>query len=125
MVQRRGMNQPIQGGNADTIKQSMIYLVDRLEQKGYEAKLLLTVHDEVIVESKDDQKYEVRKVVEQALIDGFGRYFSLIPMETEGLIGDCWLKKACEDKTTGKKCGGTEMISKNGKIICKKCGGKI
>jgi DNA polymerase-1 len=124
-VQRRGMNQPIQGGNADTIKQAMIYLVDRLEKKGYEAKLLLTVHDEVIVESKDDQKYEVRKIVEQSLIDGFGRYFSLIPMETEGIVGPCWLKGACEDKTTGKKCGGMEMISENGKIICKKCGGNV
>ncbi len=125
-IQRRGMNQPIQGGNADTIKQAMIYLVDRLEQKGYEAKLLLTVHDELIVESKYDQRYEVREVVERSLIDGFGRYFSLIPMETDGLIGDCWLKGSCENKVSGSKCGGAEIkFDSEHNLKCLKCGGTI
>jgi len=124
-VERRGMNQPIQGGNADTIKQSMIYLVDRLEESSYDARLLLTVHDEVVVEAKHEERYEVRKLVEQALIDGFGRYFSLIPMETEGLLGPCWLKEKCEDKSSGDKCGGTEMIEEYNVVKCMKCGSLI
>jgi DNA polymerase-1 len=124
-VERQGMNQPIQGGNADTIKQSMIYLVDRLEKSSYDARLLLTVHDEVVVEAKHEERYEVRKLVEQSLIDGFGRYFSLIPMETEGLLGPCWLKEKCENKLSGEKCGGTEMIQEDNVVKCMKCGGLI
>ena len=125
-IQRRGMNQPIQGSNADTIKQSMIYLVDRLEDSGYDAKLILTVHDEVVVEVKTEQAHEVKPIVEQSLIDGFGRYFSLIPMEAAGLTGDCWLKEACENKVGKKKCGGTEIRfdSKNN-LKCASCGGIV
>lgn len=125
-VQRRGMNQPIQGGNADTIKQSMIYLVDRLENSGYDAKLILTVHDEVVVEAKTEQIWEVKPIVEQSLIDGFGRYFSLIPMETDGLVGDCWLKNSCENKLDGKKCGGTEIrFDSKENLKCVSCGGVV
>jgi DNA polymerase-1 len=125
-VKRRGMNQPIQGGNADTIKQAMIYLTDRLEDSGYDAKLILTVHDEVVVEVKTEQVYEVRPIVEQSLIDGFGRYFSLIPMETDGLIGDCWLKESCENKVGKKKCGGTEIrFDSKENLKCVKCGGMV
>jgi len=124
-VERQGTNQPIQGGNADTIKQSMIYLVDRLEKSGCDARLLLSVHDEVVVETKHEQRYEVRKIVEQSLIDGFGRYFNVIPMETDGLIGPCWLKNPCENKTNGNECGCTEMTLKDNDIVCTECGGKI
>ena len=123
-VRRRGMNQPIQGGNADTIKQAMIYLTDRLEDSGYDARLILTVHDEVVVEVKHEQRYVVRKIVEQSLIDGFGKYFDLIPMETEGLIGSCWLKNSCENKVNDKNCGGTEFeFNSNDELVCIKCGG--
>lgn len=122
----------VHNSNADTIKQAMIYLVDRLEKSGYDARLVLTVHDEVVVETKEEQKYEVAELVEQAVIDGFGHYFHLIPMETQALIGPCWLKNSCKSKdSNGKKCGGTEMISiptsdKYGsRVVCKKCGGEI
>jgi len=122
-VQRRGMNQPIQGGNADTIKQAMIYLTDRLEKSGYDARLILTVHDELIVEAKTEQASAVKPIVEQSLIDGFGRYFSVIPMETEGLVGDCWLKNSCETKLGNIKCGGTEFrFNEEDKLTCIKCG---
>jgi hypothetical protein len=50
-------------------------------------------------------------------------------METDALIGPCWLKNGCEDESSGKECGGTEMefVRKDGKkvLTCKKCGAKI
>ncbi len=127
-IEREGKNAIIQGANADTIKEAMIYVVDRLEESEYDAKLLLTVHDEVIVEVRKDQRYEVAELISQSLIDGFAKYFSLIPMEADALIGECWLKSECENEMDdGKKCGGKEMDfiedKKYGtKIICKKCG---
>lgn len=116
----------VHNSNADTIKESMVILVERL--KNYDAKLILTVHDEVIIEVVDDQKYEVAEIVSNSLVEGFGRYFSLIPMETEALIGPSWLKGLCENKVDGKKCGNNEMTfvpgGKHGtKLVCAKCGG--
>jgi hypothetical protein len=130
-IERQAKNAGIQGANADTIKQSMIYLVDRLEKGGYDAKLISTVHDEVIVETAKEQAHEVAEVTVQALKDGFGRYFNLIPMESDALIGPCWLKDACKREVSGGKCGGTEMAvvptddKYKTKVVCKKCGGDI
>ena len=126
-VEREGKNAIIQGANADTIKEAMILVVNRLEERHMESRLLLTVHDEVVVEAPDHEVEEARVIVSQSLIDGFGKYFSLIPMETDALVGPCWLKSSCEDRTSGKECGGTEMVwapdEKYGtKLICKKCG---
>jgi DNA polymerase-1 len=127
-VEREGKNAIIQGANADTIKEAMIYVVDRLEERDMESRLLLTVHDEVVVESPPHEVEEARQIVSQSLIDGFGKYFSLIPMETDALVGPCWLKNSCEEeKIKGKECGGTEMEwafdEKYGtKLVCKKCG---
>jgi len=123
-IERQAKNAPIQGSNADTIKQSMIYLVDRLEDSAYDAKLILTVHDEVVVECKQEERHEVGKLVAQSLIDGFGRYFHSIPMETDALIGPCWLKGECEE------CKSDEMIfipdeKYKTKLVCKSCGGVI
>jgi DNA polymerase-1 len=124
-IERQGMNAGIQGSNADTIKEAMILLVERL--KGYDARLILCVHDEIVVESKEEQSKEVAKIVSQSLIDGFGKYFNLIPMETDTLIGPCWLKDACENEVVGHKCKNTEMKftphEKYGtQLVCSKCG---
>jgi hypothetical protein len=102
----------------------MIYLVDRLEESSYDARLILTVHDEVVVECKHEERHEVGKLVAQALVDGFGHYFHLIPMETDALIGPCWLKGECEE------CGSDEMVfvpdkKYNTKLVCKECGEEI
>jgi DNA polymerase-1 len=126
-IEREGKNAIIQGANADTIKESMILAVNRLEERNMKSKLLLTVHDEIIIEAPYNEQEEAKHIAEQSLIDGFSRYFDLIPMETDGLVGPCWLKSECEDGKTGKKCGGTEMEwaddKKYGtKIVCKKCG---
>lgn len=116
----------VHNSNGDTIKEAMILLVDRL--KPYDARLILTVHDEVVVEVKDEQKYEVAKVVSQSLVDGFGKYFSLIPMKADALIGKCWLKGSCENKPDEKhECGHNEMIfvpdeKRISKLVCAKCG---
>jgi len=89
-VERAAKNHPIQGSNADTVKQAMIYVNDRL--KGKDAKLILTVHDEVIVETREDLVEEIAPIISQAVVDGFAEFFHTIPMEADAMIGDCWLK---------------------------------
>ena len=122
-IEREGKNAIIQGANADTIKEAMILAVNRLEERNMKSKLLLTVHDEIVIEAPFNEQEEAKRIAEQSLIDGFGKYFDLIPMEADGLIGPCWLKNECEHN----KCGGTEMEwapdeKYKTKIVCKKCG---
>ncbi len=127
-VERAAKNAGIQGANADTIKESMILVVDRLEKSGLDAKLLLTVHDEVVVEVRNDQIKEASDIVSQSLIDGFATYFHKIPMETDALEGPCWLKGSCEEENEeGIECGCTKMEfapdEKFGtKLVCSSCG---
>jgi DNA polymerase I-like protein with 3'-5' exonuclease and polymerase domains len=89
-VERKGKNHPIQGSNADTIKQAMIFIEKRI--RPYDARLLSTVHDEVIVEVREDQAEEVRPLVDQCLVDGFSEFIDTVEMRADGLVGDCWLK---------------------------------
>jgi DNA polymerase I-like protein with 3'-5' exonuclease and polymerase domains len=89
-VERQGKNHPIQGSNADTIKQSMTFCVDRI--KNYDARLLLTVHDEIIVEAREDQVEEVKPIVENSVVDGFAEFFSLVKMKADAKVGNCWMK---------------------------------
>ena len=46
---------PIQGAAADIIKIAMIRVSDRLEREGLQAKLILQVHDELIVECPEEE----------------------------------------------------------------------
>lgn len=89
-IERQGKNHPIQGTNADTIKQSMIYIVDRIKE--YDARLLLTVHDEVIVEAKEEQAEEVSGIVSQAMVDGFAAFVPELAMEADADIENYWVK---------------------------------
>ena len=119
-IKRRAMNMPIQGANADTLKKACIFLYSRLVEKGYEAKILLNVHDEVVIEVIDEQKYEVARVTEQAIIDGFGYFFTDIPMETDACIGPCWLKGPCDCDFSEMKFVFDEKYKT--KLVCGKCG---
>jgi len=89
-VERRGKNHPIQGSNADTIKQTMILINERI--KNYDAKLLSTVHDETITEVREDQVDEVSEIVEKATIDGFAAFVPEVKMKADADIADYWVK---------------------------------
>lgn len=72
--ERAAINMPIQGTAADILKQSMINLDNRLAQAGYDAALILQVHDELVLEVKKEQLEAVTALVvetmETALPDG-------------------------------------------------------
>jgi len=61
--ERAAINMPIQGTAADILKQSMINLQGRLAAAAYDAKLILQVHDELVLEVKEEQLPEVSKLV--------------------------------------------------------------
>lgn len=90
MVERQGKNMPIQSSNADTIKQAMVYIIERI--KPYDARLILTVHDEVVVEAEEHQAAEVADIVSKSVCDGFDTFFDLVKMKADADIADYWIK---------------------------------
>lgn len=65
--ERVARNAPIQGTAADIIKIAMIKVSERLALEVPDAKLILQVHDELIVECKDSDKVLVCKILEQEM----------------------------------------------------------
>jgi len=67
-AERVAINTPIQGTAADLIKVAMIQLDSAIEKKGYQAAMLLSVHDEIVFEVPPDEleavKALVRKIME-------------------------------------------------------------
>lgn len=60
---RVAMNTPIQGTAADIIKLAMIRVSDRLEREGLRAKLILQVHDELIVEAPEEEAQAAAEIL--------------------------------------------------------------
>ncbi len=61
------MNSPIQGTAADIIKYAMIHVYDALKEKGLKSKLILQIHDELLIETRTDEIEEVRSVLTQEM----------------------------------------------------------
>ena len=62
--ERVAMNSPIQGTAADIIKLAMVNIDRKLKEKGYDARLILQVHDELIIESHKDCAAAVRALMQ-------------------------------------------------------------
>ncbi|MEG1880016.1 MAG: DNA polymerase I [Oscillospiraceae bacterium] len=65
--ERVAMNAPIQGSAADIIKIAMVNVHKRLKLEGLESKLILQVHDELIIEAKKDELDRVRLVLKEEM----------------------------------------------------------
>jgi DNA polymerase-1 len=63
--ERIAMNSPIQGTAADIMKIAMIKVWNALRDGGFESKLILQVHDELLVEAKLEEVEDVRRLVEE------------------------------------------------------------
>ena len=90
--ERQGKNSAIQGANSDWIKLSIIYLYNFIQEKKYPAKLVLTVHDELVSSVREDLAEEWLNIQEEQMIKA-GRFFiKSIPIVVESKIGDYWQK---------------------------------
>ena len=61
------MNSPIQGTAADIIKIAMIRVHDRLAEEGLVSKLILQVHDELLVETAESEQERVAAILSEEM----------------------------------------------------------
>ena len=66
-AERAAINAPIQGGAADIIKRAMVQLPDALRDAGLAARLLLQVHDELVLEVPEKETAETEKILKSIM----------------------------------------------------------
>lgn len=64
-VERMAMNTPVQGSAADIIKLAMIGVENRLKDK--KSKMILQIHDELVIDTAPDEKEEVMKILQEEM----------------------------------------------------------
>ena len=65
--ERAAMNTPVQGTAADIIKLAMVRVEERLRQGGYQARLILQVHDELVVECPENEQEAVARLLQDTM----------------------------------------------------------
>lgn len=84
---RAAMNTPIQGTAADIMKIAMIEVNKKLEEEKLNAKLILQIHDELLIECKIEEKEEVKKILKESMENAVKLS---IPLEVEVSEADNW-----------------------------------
>ncbi len=86
---RVAMNSPIQGSAADIIKIAMINSAKALKEAGIDARLILQVHDELIVESHVSCKDQAEAILVREMANAAEL---LVPLVAESGVGKTWLE---------------------------------
>ena len=84
-AQRMAKNTPLQGSAADIIKVAMLGVEKRLE--GMKSKMILQVHDELIIDADESEIDEVKSILQQEMENAMKLN---VPLVAEAVVGDNW-----------------------------------
>lgn len=89
-VERQAINAPLQGTAADVMKRAMIAVDRWLQESKLDARLILQVHDELVLEAREDIAPQVAAKVSE-LMGQAGRDMKItVPLTAEADIADAW-----------------------------------
>jgi len=97
-IRRQASNNPVQASCADVLKLAMvkIYLAlrggDFAGQLLYDAHIVLTMHDEVVVEAKKEQAEEVAKLMKGCMEEAYDEIIKTVANSVEVTVADYWKK---------------------------------
>ena len=84
---RAAMNTPIQGTAADIIKIAMVKVFEKLEEENLNAKLILQIHDELLIECKIEEKEKVKQILKECMENAMKLD---VPLEVQMSEADNW-----------------------------------
>ena len=85
--ERAAMNSPIQGTAADIMKIAMVNLYKELRKTNFDVKIVLQVHDELILECKEEDSIEVQKILKNCMESAIKLS---IPLQVETEVAKNW-----------------------------------
>ena len=85
--ERVAMNSPIQGTAADIIKIAMVRVNMKLKEKKMKSRLILQIHDELLIETWMEELEDVRNILKHEMMDAASL---VIPLEIDINTGDNW-----------------------------------
>jgi DNA polymerase-1 len=88
-AENMAVNTPIQGAAADIVKRAMLAVYAELTSRGLQAKMLLQVHDELVLDVPDDERLEVERLVRDEMV---GAADLKVPLEVSLGAGANWLE---------------------------------
>ena len=80
-AERTAINTPIQGTAADIMKLAMLKVVEGLQQAGLKSRILLQVHDELLLEVTEAEKEQVAALVQQSMENAYDLGSVKLPVE--------------------------------------------
>lgn len=85
--ERAAMNAPVQGTAADIIKIAMVRVNRRLKEEHLQSKLVLQIHDELIIETKKEELEIVQKLLVEEMMHAADL---AVPLLVDANVGDSW-----------------------------------
>ncbi len=86
-AERTATNTPIQGSAADLIKLAMVKLASELESSNYKSRMLLQVHDELVLEVKEEELDKVALLLEKTMVESMDL---CVPIKVDLKLGKNW-----------------------------------
>ena len=83
------MNAPVQGSAADLIKIAMINVYNRINREGLKSKMILQIHDELILNVPEDEEKIIMELVEEEMENAMELK---VPLLAESESGHNWLE---------------------------------
>jgi DNA polymerase I len=93
-TERAAFNMPLQGTAADLVKMAMIKLSDAIQREALRSRLILQVHDEVVLEVYQPELEQVKQIVTEAM--SLGQPLR-VPLEIDISVGPSWLETEVEE----------------------------
>ncbi|MCI8402218.1 MAG: DNA polymerase I [Lachnospiraceae bacterium] len=87
--ERVAMNSPIQGTAADIMKLAMIRVDHRLRTDGYRARIILQIHDELLIETPLEEKEQVSRLLKEEMEAAASLK---VPLEVDVNTGNSWFE---------------------------------
>jgi len=87
------LNTPVQGTGADMLKLALGRLVSALKPFNGKARILATVHDEIILEAHEDIAEDVAKTLSEVMVNSGKEFLKKVPIEADSSIGNSWADK--------------------------------